>query len=130
VEDVLLRPQHPYTRALLAAVPSTSEKGVTSVLGGEPPDPTAIPKGCRFHPRCPLRAILPEDKARECMSDVPVLPPGEDGRRVACSQGAEWARAARKIGAQPEVPTCPSTSHDVRRCAGRRGYDAAIEWRC
>src|SRR5262249_14841139 len=60
VEEVLLSPQHPYTRALLDAVPSTSEQKVTEVLRGEPPDPTAIPQGCRFHPRCPLRAILPE----------------------------------------------------------------------
>lgn len=51
-EDVLTRPHHPYTRALLKVVP---EAGGLSrpFLKGEPPDPTNIPAGCRFHPRCP-----------------------------------------------------------------------------
>jgi peptide/nickel transport system ATP-binding protein len=84
VEDVLMRPQHPYTRALLEAVPSTAEKESTGVLRGEPPDPTAIPQGCRFHPRCPLRAMLPEDRARECLADVPVLTSDTEERQVAC----------------------------------------------
>ena len=51
-EDVLTRPLHPYTQALLEVVP---EAGGLSrpFLSGEPPDPTRIPDGCRFHPRCP-----------------------------------------------------------------------------
>jgi oligopeptide/dipeptide ABC transporter ATP-binding protein len=51
-EDVLTRPLHPYTKALLEVVP---EAGGLSrrYLSGEPPDPTRIPEGCRFHPRCP-----------------------------------------------------------------------------
>jgi oligopeptide/dipeptide ABC transporter ATP-binding protein len=51
-EDVLTRPLHPYTKALLEVVP---EAGGLSrpYLSGEPPDPTRIPAGCRFHPRCP-----------------------------------------------------------------------------
>jgi peptide/nickel transport system ATP-binding protein len=84
VEEVLLRPQHPYTRALLDAVPSTTEKASTSLLRGEPPDPTAIPHGCRFHPRCPLRATLRQDAADRCLVDVPVLPPALAERQVAC----------------------------------------------
>ena len=90
VEEVLLHPQHPYTRALLEAVPSTTGKTPSAPLRGEPPDPTAIPQGCRFHQRCPLRAMLPEDKARECLADVPVLPPGGDTRQVACFHVDEW----------------------------------------
>jgi hypothetical protein len=39
--------------------------------------------------------MLPEDKARECLADVPVLPPGEDERQVACFHVDEWDRAAR-----------------------------------
>ena len=51
-EDVLLRPLHPYTRALLDVVPEAG--GIDRpYLGGEPPDPTRVPPGCRFHPRCP-----------------------------------------------------------------------------
>jgi oligopeptide/dipeptide ABC transporter ATP-binding protein len=84
VEDVLLRPAHPYTRALLDAVPSTTEVAGTPVLLGEPPDPTAIPVGCRFHPRCPLRPTLPEDAQELCLTDVRVLPPGIGEHAVAC----------------------------------------------
>ncbi|MGH2540335.1 MAG: ABC transporter ATP-binding protein [Actinomycetota bacterium] len=52
-EDVLLRPEHPYTKALLAVVPEAG--GLERpILTGEPPDPTRIPEGCRFHPRCPV----------------------------------------------------------------------------
>jgi peptide/nickel transport system ATP-binding protein len=54
-EDVLLRPEHPYTKALLDVVPEAG--GIDRpILHGEPPDPTRIPKGCRFHPRCPVVA--------------------------------------------------------------------------
>jgi oligopeptide/dipeptide ABC transporter ATP-binding protein len=54
-EDVLLRPRHPYTRALLDVVPEAG--GIERpILVGEPPDPTRIPDGCRFHPRCPVVA--------------------------------------------------------------------------
>ena len=52
-EEVLLRPLHPYTKALLDVVPEAG--GIDRpILQGEPPDPTRIPEGCRFHPRCPL----------------------------------------------------------------------------
>lgn len=68
--DVLTRPLHPYTRALLDVVPEPG--GVDRpFLVGEPPDPTRIPSGCRFHPRCPevatgrARASGVEDRCRE-----------------------------------------------------------------
>jgi peptide/nickel transport system ATP-binding protein len=48
-KQVLQSPQHPYTKALLSVLPESPEK---IVLTGEPPDPTRIPSGCRFHPRC------------------------------------------------------------------------------
>jgi peptide/nickel transport system ATP-binding protein len=51
-EDVLTRPLHPYTEALLEVVPEAG--GIDRpFLAGEPPDPTKIPAGCRFNPRCP-----------------------------------------------------------------------------
>ena len=53
--QVLTDPVHPYTRALLDVVPEAG--GVERpLLAGEPPDPTKIPTGCRFHPRCPAFA--------------------------------------------------------------------------
>jgi peptide/nickel transport system ATP-binding protein len=78
VADVLLRPRHPYTQALVSVLndgPDVPE-GENRPLGGEPPDPTAIPAGCRFHPRCPrLAALGPADeRAVTCRTvDLPVL---------------------------------------------------------
>jgi len=54
-EQVLQDPQHPYTKALLSVVPE-SRHLEQQVLSGEPPDPTRVPSGCRFHPRCPALA--------------------------------------------------------------------------
>ena len=54
-EDVLTAPRHPYTRALLSVVPEVAHVA-PQILSGEAPDPTRIPAGCRFHPRCPLVA--------------------------------------------------------------------------
>ena len=51
-EDVLSSPRHPYTQALLSVVPEMAEL-TPVVLAGEIPDPSRIPSGCRFHPRCP-----------------------------------------------------------------------------
>lgn len=54
VADVLQRPGHPYTRALLNALPAFTEAGAElATLQGAVPDPTSRPKGCAFHPRCP-----------------------------------------------------------------------------
>jgi peptide/nickel transport system ATP-binding protein len=54
-EELLSHPRHPYTRALLSVVPEAEEME-QQILQGEAPDPTRIPAGCRFHPRCPLLA--------------------------------------------------------------------------
>jgi peptide/nickel transport system ATP-binding protein len=54
-EELLSAPRHPYTRALLSVVPEVEEMEQL-ILTGEAPDPTRIPPGCRFHPRCPLVA--------------------------------------------------------------------------
>jgi peptide/nickel transport system ATP-binding protein len=71
---VLSNPQHPYTRALLSVVPEMH--GVEQiVLSGETPDPTKIPSGCRFHPRCQeLRNGVAENAgiAAACQSISPL----------------------------------------------------------
>lgn len=54
-EAVLGDPQHPYTRALLSVVPEIGHMD-QQILTGETPDPSRVPLGCRFHPRCPLVA--------------------------------------------------------------------------
>ena len=71
------KPTHPYTQALLAAVPDAAHRGPRQLLAGEPPNPAARPMGCAFHPRCPI-AI------RKCQEVEPALLPGADGRLVAC----------------------------------------------
>jgi len=71
-EQILSDPQHPYTKALLSVVPETEERE-QQILVGEIPDPTRIPSGCRFHPRCPLlqSGTLAPDLAARCPVDDP-----------------------------------------------------------
>jgi peptide/nickel transport system ATP-binding protein len=109
VADVLLRPRHPYTRALISVLPDASRDQAPRPLAGEPPDPTNIPGGCRFHPRCPRLAALPpgDGRADLCLgTPVPVLPAsaGEAGLSlVACHHAdldesalAEWGEPSRQ----------------------------------
>jgi peptide/nickel transport system ATP-binding protein len=58
-EDVVANPRHPYTKALVGAVP---ELGVApAALPGEPASPLSLPHGCSFHPRCPVAETVCED---------------------------------------------------------------------
>jgi len=67
VEEVFKRPAHPYTQALLSAVPSLNPGGRRRILlRGEPPSPINPPPGCRFHPRCPHA----QDICRECEPEL------------------------------------------------------------
>jgi len=71
-------PAHPYTRALISAVPRADGTGVLPVeLPGDVPDPARPPAGCRFHPRCPL--VQPE-----CARHDPPLAVLQGGRSAAC----------------------------------------------
>jgi oligopeptide/dipeptide ABC transporter ATP-binding protein len=81
--DLFKRPLHPYTQALLAAIPTIGD-GRTSIfdqparlLEGELPSPLALPRGCRFASRCPYRF----DRCREV---EPPLREAEPGHVVAC----------------------------------------------
>ncbi len=85
-EEVLQRPRHPYTKALLNVVPEAG--GVERpILTGEPPDPTRIPPGCRFHPRCP---VVESGRAGEvgiegkCRAEDLPLTTGAEGHEAAC----------------------------------------------
>jgi oligopeptide/dipeptide ABC transporter ATP-binding protein len=77
-EGVLRRPRHPYTRALLDALPHPEAPPETPLVAirGAPPTPHRVPPGCAFHPRCPY-AI------ETCAVEVPPLL-AENGRRFAC----------------------------------------------
>jgi peptide/nickel transport system ATP-binding protein len=64
-EEVFSRPRHPYTQALLSAipVPDPTRPRQRLMLTGDPPNPAEAPAGCRFHPRCPH--VMDECKRRE-----------------------------------------------------------------
>ncbi|WP_132215177.1 ABC transporter ATP-binding protein [Kribbella steppae] len=78
-EEVLTNPQHPYTQALLSVLPESPQR---IVLSGEPPDPTRIPTGCRFHPRCQLVAAGQGTDA--CFSGPLSILPAQADSQVAC----------------------------------------------
>ena len=86
VEDVLLRPRHPYTQALISVVPDARREQLPALIPGEPPDPTNIPSGCRFHPRCPRRSALAEQgvDTSACTSRDPGVLPASGHDRIAC----------------------------------------------
>jgi oligopeptide/dipeptide ABC transporter ATP-binding protein len=76
-EELLQQPRHPYTRALLSVVPEIGRME-QEILSGEAPDPTRIPPGCRFHPRCPLVASGSAAQLGiegSCRGDDPALEP-------------------------------------------------------
>jgi oligopeptide/dipeptide ABC transporter ATP-binding protein len=80
-EQVFAAPQHPYTRALLSAVPipdpDLEAHRERTVLRGEVPSPLAPPSGCVFHPRCPIAVD-------RCAVDVPALREISPGHWGAC----------------------------------------------
>ncbi len=79
-ESVFFEPGHPYTRALLSAVPAIEDKpfkAETYLLEGEPPDPIDIPPGCSFRTRCPFAFD-------RCVTDDPVLLPCSGVDLAAC----------------------------------------------
>ena len=89
-ELLLQTPNHPYTRALLSAVPVPDPRverhRERTVLAGEVPSPSDPPEGCVFHTRCPERARVPGER---CAREVPALVPLAPGSaaspaRVAC----------------------------------------------
>ena len=147
-EDVLLRPLHPYTRALLDVVPEAG--GIDRpVLEGEAPDPTKIPSGCRFHPRCPVVAsgraeelgILEKCTGEDLMIEeiAPITEPRAGRRRwanclgpppppiatsgiratAACSSASSPPLRTPRIASISESPTGAS------RCASRPRTDAS-----
>jgi oligopeptide/dipeptide ABC transporter ATP-binding protein len=77
--QVLADPEHPYTRALLSVVPvpDPAARRAPQILSGETPDPSRMPSGCRFHPRCPVAF----DRCRSV--DPPLFEVGEE-HQAAC----------------------------------------------
>ncbi len=86
--QVFAAPRHPYTEALLSAVPEPNPdtKSRRIVLEGDVPDPANLPTGCAFHPRC--RHVIDR-----CLTEAPVLQAGADGHLVRCHRAAELTLA-------------------------------------
>jgi peptide/nickel transport system ATP-binding protein len=85
-EQVLTSPKHPYTKALLSVVPEI-EHLEPVVLTGEIPDPSRIPAGCRFHPRCPALADGSAELAGvadACVGTPLAVLPATGAHRAAC----------------------------------------------
>ncbi|HEX4658798.1 MAG TPA: oligopeptide/dipeptide ABC transporter ATP-binding protein [Streptosporangiaceae bacterium] len=107
VEELWAHPRHPYTDALLSAVPipdpEYAGRRERIILVGDVPSPISPPSGCRFHPRCP--------KARQaCVDDEPVLAPrlgDEPEHRAAChfpvEDGEDISKSRPSISADQRV---------------------------
>ena len=84
-EDIFDRPAHPYTTGLFNALPSLADDQTRlTPIHGLVPDPTALPKGCKFHTRCPYAS-------EACEKTVPPLKETEPGHYTRCSRGRKEA---------------------------------------
>lgn len=92
-DDLFETPRHPYTRALLDAIPDPDDRGNASRarIEGEMPSPSAPPPGCAFHTRCPNATEI-------CSAQVPAPEETPDGHMTACHH---W----RTIKAAPRIAT-------------------------
>ena len=108
------RPLHPYTQALLQAipVPVPGRPAVDRKLTGDIPSPVAPPPGCRFHTRCPHAIEI-------CQQKEPQLTVADDGRFVACHR---WQEIAQPDMASTERP--PMTAETARRFELYRQFSA------
>ncbi len=100
VAPIYARPAHPYTRALLSAVPTADPDRPRRriLLEGDPPSPLDPPSGCPFHPRCPVYAL---EKDPRCRTERPALAPfpgAAPGHEAACHHAGE----------APELSTAPA----------------------
>jgi peptide/nickel transport system ATP-binding protein len=89
-DAIFAAPMHPYSQALVSAIPVPgARRRDRIVLSGDPPNPADRPAGCPFHPRC-------RHAVAECRASVPALREMPDGRRVAChlADGPELRIAA------------------------------------
>ena len=83
--DLWARPLHPYTRALIQAIPDPSRRRQAAPLGGDIASPQDLPRGCRFHPRCPIATAV-------CAERDPALETHAPGHQTACHHAGQLTR--------------------------------------
>ena len=87
-DAIFAEPAHPYSRALVSAIPVPGpRRHARIVLTGDPPNPADRPSGCAFHPRCPVAVSI-------CRVQTPALERMSDGRLVACHLAHDAAKLA------------------------------------
>ena len=112
VDQIYAAPKHPYTVALLSAVPvpDPRRRSKRLVLKGDVPSPAAPPSGCRFHTRCWLREQLGEPD--ECHTIEPEFRDLGDGHRVACHFSDRIAGDALKEAIASQEEFAPADAID------------------
>jgi peptide/nickel transport system ATP-binding protein len=127
------QPLHPYTRALMSAVPVpdpvVEENRERILLAGDLPSPANPPSGCRFHTRCPWR------QETRCDDEVPVLRELDTGHLVSCHwaedirDGVLHPRSPEEVAASQGVEIRPTGAINPETDALVQGVDEPIEWR-
>jgi oligopeptide/dipeptide ABC transporter ATP-binding protein len=110
VEELYRNPRHPYTVALLSAIPEADPRRRRKrlVLTGDVPSPAAPPSGCRFHTRCWLRERL--GNPENCVTEEPMLRDfGGGTHRVAC----HWAEDISQTTVEKAVEEAPAVAPAV-----------------
>lgn len=130
-DDLYEEPLHPYTRALMSAVPVPDpvvEEGRERILlAGDLPSPANPPSGCRFHTRCPWR------QETRCDDEVPVLRELAPGRLVSCHwaeeirDGVLHPKSAEEVAATQGVSIASTGAESPETDALVQGIDAPIE---
>jgi oligopeptide/dipeptide ABC transporter ATP-binding protein len=117
-EELYTKPIHPYTSALLSAIPipdpQENRRRDRVVVGGEPPNPIDPPPGCVFHPRCPRATDI-------CRQVEPPLARYPNGHLAACHHPMSVSPA--EIAAATKDPSSPISSGDELPAATQTGGD-------
>ncbi|NEE00089.1 ABC transporter ATP-binding protein [Phytoactinopolyspora halotolerans] len=113
--DLLRRPLHPYTKALVESVPAVHTKtAIAAPLPGSPANPAQRPSGCAFHPRCPLTRVMADDGAaahERCRTEEPEVLEVAPGRWSGCHFAGvlhderSSTRVAGRNGTGPDTAT-------------------------